>query len=255
MALYAGSAEKYFLGGSTSSFHNNRGHSQLNSNRGRYSRGRVRGINVSSNKPQCQICQKWGHLASHCYHRFDICYSGDSPSDSSSQHQALVAAPHECWFLDSGATTYVTSDINCLSSSQSYTGIDTVHMGNGTCFCTSLTLVQQFFQLLLSLLLLTNVLHVPSIIKKLLSIQQSTKDNDVIVEFTSDSYFIKERHTKRTILIRTLTNGVYALDTGVYSPAAVHHALHTSHLFAGDMTVTNFSKLNPRFCKVYSTKP
>jgi hypothetical protein len=212
-------------------------------------------INVSSNKPQCQICQKWGHLASHCYHRFDICYSGDSPSDSSSQHQALVAAPHECWFLDSGATTYVTSDINCLSSSQSYTGIDTVHMGNGTCFCTSLTLVQQFFQLLLSLLLLTNVLHVPSIIKKLLSIQQSTKDNDVIVEFTSDSYFIKERHTKRTILIRTLTNGVYALDTGVYSPAAVHHALHTSHLFAGDMTVTNFSKLNPRFCKVYSTKP
>jgi hypothetical protein len=25
---------------------------------------------------QCQICQKWGHTALKCYHRFDISYTG-----------------------------------------------------------------------------------------------------------------------------------------------------------------------------------
>jgi hypothetical protein len=176
LALYVGStSQKPFSGGSSSTFQSNRGHSNYNYNRGRSFRGRGRGRNASSDRPQCQICLKWGHQASHCYHRFDIRYSGDSSQDSSSHHQALVAepsiAPHESWFLDSGATTHVTPDLNCLSSSQPYTGTDVVHMGNGTSLKTS-NIGSTILSTSGQPLVLTNVLHVPLITKKLLSIQQ-----------------------------------------------------------------------------------
>jgi hypothetical protein len=140
-------------------------------------------------------------------------------------------APHESWFLDSGATTHVTPDLNCLSSSQPYTGTDVVHMGNGTCLKIShigSTILSTSGQPLV----LTNVLHVPLITKKLLSIQQLTQDNNVLIEFTSTSCFIKDKHTRRTILTGILTNGLYALDTDVSSSRSIPYALQASHLSA-----------------------
>ena len=47
--------------------------------RGRNGRGRGRGWN-SSNRPQCQLCGKLGHLAPQCWHRFDQAFSGVSQS-------------------------------------------------------------------------------------------------------------------------------------------------------------------------------
>jgi hypothetical protein len=140
-------------------------------------------------------------------------------------------APHESWFLDSGATTHVTPDLNCLSSSQPYTGTDVVHMGNGTWLKIShigSTILSTSGQPLV----LTNVLHVPLITKKLLSIQQLTQDNNVLIEFTSTSYFIKDKHTRRTILTGILTNGLYVLDTDVSSSRSIPYALQASHLSA-----------------------
>jgi hypothetical protein len=64
MALFARTPHSTPLqGGST--FNSNRGHSSYNFNRGRYSRGRDKDRASSSDKPQCQICLKWGHHASH----------------------------------------------------------------------------------------------------------------------------------------------------------------------------------------------
>jgi hypothetical protein len=85
-------------------------------------------------------------------------------------------------------------------------GIDVVHMGNGTSLNIShigSTIMSTYGQPLL----LTNVLHVPAITKKLLSIYQLTKDNNVLVEFTSNSCFIKERLSRKTILTDTLCKG------------------------------------------------
>ncbi|KAJ3688843.1 hypothetical protein LUZ61_018007 [Rhynchospora tenuis] len=56
----------------------------------------------------------------------------------SPQPQALLAEPSTSsatatnWYIDSGATTHVTPDINNLSSSLPYNGPDAVHIGNGT---------------------------------------------------------------------------------------------------------------------------
>jgi hypothetical protein len=79
-------------------------------------------------------------------------------------------------------------------------------------------------------LLLTNVLHISTITKKLLSIHQLTKDNNVLVKFTSNSYFIKKRLTKKTILIDILCNGLYALDSDHSPSCSLQQVLQASQL-------------------------
>ena len=81
-------------------------------------RGRGRGQShypTTSNRPVCQVCHKPGHVALQCYHRFDNTYQ----FDNSPQMQPLLATPQQTqdsnWYLDSGATHYVTSDLANLN--------------------------------------------------------------------------------------------------------------------------------------------
>ncbi|RVX22902.1 Retrovirus-related Pol polyprotein from transposon RE1 [Vitis vinifera] len=67
-----------------------------------------------SEKPQCQLCGKFGHTAQICYHRFDISFQGD-----------------ESWYLDSGASHHLTQNLGNLTSTSPYTGTDRVTIGNG----------------------------------------------------------------------------------------------------------------------------
>lgn len=58
-------------------------------------------------------------------------------------------------------------------------------------------------------LTLKNIFCVPKITKDLLSISKFTKDNNVIVEFMSDCYFVKNKDT-RTVLLRGIPkDGLY----------------------------------------------
>jgi gag-polypeptide of LTR copia-type len=95
----------------------------------RRGRGNYRGNFRGRDNIQCQICLKWGHTSAKCYHRFNITYTVPSSTDSSVTHfqapsqaspHALLAeptaSPSPTWFLDSGATTHVTNDINYLTS-------------------------------------------------------------------------------------------------------------------------------------------
>ncbi|XP_039065619.1 uncharacterized protein LOC120211068 [Hibiscus syriacus] len=60
----------------------NTGSSQDHSSRGQSNgyRGRCRGRN--NNRPQCQLCGRFGHVVQKCYHRFDRDYTGVSGSES-----------------------------------------------------------------------------------------------------------------------------------------------------------------------------
>jgi hypothetical protein len=91
----------------------------------------------------------------------------------------------------------VTSDLNNLSSSSVYTGIKEVHIDNG-----SGLLITHIGSSCIGTkdksLFLCNMLYVPDITKNLLSISQLTKDNNVIVEFTSSSYFVKDQAITRS---------------------------------------------------------
>ena len=101
----------------------------------------------NSNKPQCQLCGKFGRVAFKCYHRFDPtfqCFSNSSygphtsfPSSSSMSANvaAMMATPKivadHNWYPDSGATNHSTTDVNNLMQNDDYYGNDQVHMGDG----------------------------------------------------------------------------------------------------------------------------
>ncbi|KAJ1704569.1 hypothetical protein LUZ63_004348 [Rhynchospora breviuscula] len=223
---------------STGGRHNNnyRGRGRGN-HRGR-GRGRQQIASSQSTDTHCQICDKWGHSAIECYHRFDIRYTGPTSSlpptsfnfssSSGTPHQAMLAEPNPTpsasWFLDSGATTHVTADFNNLSSSQPYQGHEVVHIGNGMPLsishvgCTTINTCVKPIKL-------TNILLVPAITKNLLSISQLIKDNNVIVEFSCQHCFIKDPQSNKIILSGTLHNGLYQLDT---LSIGQHQAFHTS---------------------------
>jgi hypothetical protein len=171
-----------------------------------------------------------GHVARNCYHHFDIRYTTtDTQSVISSETKALVVEPNlpipsTTWFLDSGASTNVTSDINNLSSSYFYTGPEAVHIGNDT----GLQIAHKGNVILLAdglSLILNNVLHVPSITKNLLGVSQLLKDNSVSIESLSDYCLIKDVKSNKTLLYGRLHNGLYQLNS---LSSYQTHALHTS---------------------------
>ncbi|KAL5775026.1 hypothetical protein ACOSP7_012583 [Xanthoceras sorbifolium] len=130
--------------------------------RGRFrGRGRGRGGRFSNHRPTCQLCGKTGHFATVCYHRYDQStghfgrqqesslplqaniaqHYGDyslSPYQKqnapSTDMNALIATsstvqdPH--WYIDSGATNHITSDIGNLSlHSSAYKGNESLAVG------------------------------------------------------------------------------------------------------------------------------
>jgi hypothetical protein len=124
------------------------------------------------------------HLAPQ-QHQVLLAESGSTPTISSvpaDSDLTSTSTPMSTWFLDFGASTHVTQDINSLSYSQPYQGHDIVQIGNDaglyifhigiTNLCTKSALLK-----------LTNILHVPQISKNLLSVSQLTKDNNVYDEF------------------------------------------------------------------------
>ena len=147
-ACYASSSNNR---GGGRKFFGNRGYSQ-NSNTSNYTnRGRSRGgrygytgkqNSTNSDKPQCQLCGKFGHTVHVCYHRFDISYqnsqnSGTPPLNTGNQNNipAMVASSHnptdDDWYLDSGASHHLTQNEGTLTNSTPYTGKDRVTVGNG----------------------------------------------------------------------------------------------------------------------------
>ncbi|XP_019193816.1 PREDICTED: uncharacterized protein LOC109187885 [Ipomoea nil] len=94
--------------------------------RGRGGRGRGR----SNSGPRCQLCNKQGHIATTCWHRFTpdpdpqanvTIYGVEGSMDDSHK-----------WFPDTGATNHATPDPTLLTSSTTYDGPETLRVGNGT---------------------------------------------------------------------------------------------------------------------------
>jgi gag-polypeptide of LTR copia-type/GAG-pre-integrase domain len=158
-------------------------------------------------KPLCQVCKKRGHEALDCWYRFD---NETYPSSPQAYFNTTSSTPNERWFLDSGASHHVTSDLNNLTSFHAYDGQDCLQVGNGShlpihnlghCSLSSSN----------GSLDLNGVLHVPHITKNLISISKLTQDNNVILEFHPLFCIVKDRHTKQPLLRAQQTNGVYHL--------------------------------------------
>ena len=176
--------------------------------------GKGRGCeNFSSNRPVCQVCNKPGHVALNCYHRFNNAYTVESASNM----QAFVTTPQASsdsnWYTDTRATHHVTSDFGNLNMRvEEYQGTDQIRVGNGK----SLS-VHHIGDSLLSTphsnFLLKNVLHVPYITKNLISVNKFTRDINTSMEFHPSYFFVKDRVWGRPLLRGLSKDGLYHFPT------------------------------------------
>ncbi|PKU87110.1 Retrovirus-related Pol polyprotein from transposon TNT 1-94 [Dendrobium catenatum] len=212
---------------------------------------------AKSPKPSvtCQICGKFGHTAVRCWYRHDDTYNSD-PSP------ALFTSPNpqssSDWFLDSGASSHLTSDPNQIQNAQPYNGSSKVVLGNGTQLPIQNTgngiLPTPTGNLQLSKLNL-----VPNLSFNLLSVHRLTSDNNCLITFSSFGYEIKDRTTHRRLLTGPCINGLYPFRTGSSPKSPANHLALLSCQHVPDMwhrrlghpspqTLLNIAKNHKEIC-------
>ncbi|XP_021804117.1 uncharacterized protein LOC110748445, partial [Prunus avium] len=162
----------------------------------------------STNQVRCQFCGGFRHTAINC-HRLTNLLEGRMPPQQLSSTALVAASPSglektDTWYADSGASTHVTADLGNLQLHTPYPGSDQVAVGNGAGLAIS-----NIGSTSLSGFKLNHVLHCPSVSANLLSVNQFAKDNNCYFILTSDSFFVKDTLTGKTLFQGKSENGLY----------------------------------------------
>lgn len=112
------------------------------------------------------------------------------------------------WYLDSGATHYLTNNIANMHVKEEFKGLNQLVINNGevlpinhineACFSYKGSNAYTHVHILLE-----DMLLVPAITKNLLSISKLTTDNNLSVEFVGHDCYVKDS-LKRQIILRDL---------------------------------------------------
>jgi hypothetical protein len=136
-----------------------------------------------------------------CFRRFGATFHGEEEQQPSANVAGTSSGyqvdPH--WYLDTGATDHITSDLDHLFFHERYNGNDNVQVGNGAGLHIE-HIGHSSINTFTKSLALRNVLHVPRITKYLVSIHPLTNDNDVFVEFHPSFFVIKDLATRKSLL-------------------------------------------------------
>jgi hypothetical protein len=161
----------------------------------------------SSNRPMCQLCNKVGHTAARCYHRFDHAYQVSSPP--AAFLTVNQPSPDINWYPDTASTHHLTNDLTNLNiTADEYTGNEQIRVGNGQ----GLKILHTGSAFLPSThkhFSLKSLLHVPVIQKNLISVNKFTRDNNVFIEFHPFDFRVKDLHTHRLLLRGPSRDGLY----------------------------------------------
>ncbi|KAK9144280.1 hypothetical protein Sjap_004183 [Stephania japonica] len=150
------------------------------------------------------------------------------PQQQSSFIGTTSHCPDSSWYMDSGASSHITSDPSQLGNCTPYGGNDSLMVGNGTYLPITNT-GSAFIPSTGSKLSFHNTLCVPSIRKNLLSVSQLTRDNNVLIEFRRNTCLVKDIPTNEVLLHGSLHNGLYRLvGPPVHSPGTSSAFLATN---------------------------
>ncbi|KAI3710146.1 hypothetical protein L2E82_39920 [Cichorium intybus] len=152
-------------------------------------------------------------------------YSDYNPSDlAQTMQQVHLNSNDPSWYMDSGASTHLTSDQGKLSSSMTTSPVTSIFVGNGSSIPihgsghASFTTPSHSYAL-------KNILFTPSIIKNLLSVRKFTIDNQTSVEFDPYGFSIKDLKTGDLLSRHDSTGDLYPFTT----PSSASALLATSH--------------------------
>ncbi|KAK2970476.1 hypothetical protein RJ640_028565 [Escallonia rubra] len=157
------------------------GQSQFRSSFPPQSQPKNNAANPEGHPQICQICNKKGHEALKCWHRFNHSFQAtDIPKALAAMH--VTDSQDFEWFSDTGATAHITEDPGKLSNLVRYQGSDSVMVGNGNKLHIS-HIGDEKIKSGHSVIPLKDVLVVPHIQKSLLSVSQLTNDYPCSFEF------------------------------------------------------------------------
>ncbi|XP_074306217.1 uncharacterized protein LOC141641457 [Silene latifolia] len=135
------------------------------------------------------------------------------PSTLGQAFQTMSLYPPDAanWFMDTGASSHLTSEQGTLNPPFNLSRIRSIYVGNGKSIPVhesghaTLTLPHRTLSL-------KNVLYTPNIIKNLISVRQFTKDNNVTVEFDPHGFSVKDIRTGTTIMRSNSTGTLYPVS-------------------------------------------
>ncbi|KAL3648881.1 hypothetical protein CASFOL_005284 [Castilleja foliolosa] len=160
--------------------------------------------------PTCQICRQSGHYATFCPDRYGNNASQTNLAEAFQAGCSLNSSSNSDWYVDTGATAHMVRSPTSLDSSSSYSGTDSVVVGNGN----SLSISRIGSRNLSRDLSLLDVLVVPHITKNLLSVSKLTNDFPVNITFTDKLFEIQHRLTGVPLARGKRENGLYVLENG-----------------------------------------
>lgn len=114
------------------------------------------------------------------------------------------------WYVDSGSTDHITSELEKITVREKYNGRDQVHTANGAGMSIS-NIGHTVLHTPSSNLHLNNILHVPSTRKNLVSVHKLALDNNAFLEFHPNFFLIKDRATKKVLHKGRCHGGLYPL--------------------------------------------
>jgi len=113
---------------------------------------------------------------------------------------STAAAPQAAeWFMDTGASSHMSSDVGKLNSSTPVYNSPPIVVGNGATLPVTHR-ASTHIPTARSPLSLPNVLVSPSLVKNLISVRSLTRDNNVSVEFDAFGFSVKDLPTRSVIL-------------------------------------------------------
>ncbi|GKA34825.1 zinc finger, CCHC-type containing LTR copia-type gag-polypeptide, partial [Tanacetum coccineum] len=166
------------------------------SSRGTSSRGRGRGQN--RRPPHCQLCRTNGYYASACPSLATYATQASTTDESLAKAfhaQCHVTTNSPDWHVDSRATDHMTSSCDSLNYEAPYKGNAKVLYGNGK----TLPITHKGSSIISNNIPLKNVLVIPSLTKKLLSVSKLTTDHPVDVLLSQPFFYIHDRITKKVL--------------------------------------------------------
>jgi hypothetical protein len=116
-------------------------------------------------------------------------HHGNQASANLSLSNASAANP-VTWFPDTGANQHVTLDIAGMTHANPYLGNDQLYVGDGKRLIISNT-SHKIMHTPKRTFTVSNIVHVPKIKKRLLSVQQFCRENCVFLSFTP-FFFVKD---------------------------------------------------------------
>lgn len=143
-------------------------------------------------------------------------HEANKSSNQTNSPYAVVATPElvsdSAWCLDSGASHHVTNDLSKLQQVSKFNGKTQLTVGNGSTIPIHHTGSTILPSLSHKPLILKNVIHSPLISRNLVSVSQLAAQNNLYVEFDSNSFSVKEKITKKELLQGKIKDGLYQIE-------------------------------------------